>query len=354
MMPNKFQLIQALKAIVAVLILVGHLGAVAAEKLNYTFLPSGIVRTGGVDFFFVLSGFLIYFLYFKNINKGKVSLFLKKRAVRIYPILWIFTLISLPVYFFVASFGGGHETQPGVIIKSLLLYPQSKPVLGATWSLSHVILFYGLFALFLHNPRLTRRIALGWSILITYLWIWPPSLTLPYEIQFLFSPFNLEFLLGCVVAHFALKLKLKYEVFMIAAGVSLFPLAWINNINGYVPVNTTIMYSVASALIILGALSLDSKRTVTIHKWVDKLGDSSYAIIITNLPMIIFITKIFDVLNLHGTIGYVPAILLTGVLTAIGGMLVHMFIEQPVTKYLSSKFIVKKQKVTVVPAKQTA
>lgn len=353
-MPNKFQLIQALKAIVAVLILVGHLGAVSVEKLNYTFIPSGIVRTGGVDFFFVLSGFLIYFLYFKNINKGKVNLFLIKRAVRIYPILWIFTLISLPIYFFVASFGGGHETQPGVIIKSLLLYPQSKPVLGATWSLSHVILFYGLFALFLHNPSLTRKIALGWAIVITYLWIWPPSIALPYEIEFLFSPFNLEFLLGCVVAHFALKLKLRYEVFLIAAGVCLFPLAWINNINGYVPLNTTIMYSVGSALIILGALSLDSKRTVTIHKWVDKLGDSSYSIIITNLPMIIFITKVFDVLNLHSTIGYIPAIILTGIFTAIGGMLVHMFIEKPVTKFLISRLTGKNKKVPVVAAKQTA
>lgn len=343
-MKNKFQLIQALKAIVALLILVGHMAVIARTELEYNLLPQGLVRTGGVDFFFVLSGFLIYYLYSKNVNNGKEKIFLFKRGIRIYPLIWLFTLISLPIYFFVESFGGGHETELSTIIKSLLLYPQSQPVLGATWSLSHVILFYALFALYLRSPYIMRITALVWTAATLTLWIWPMSESLPYEIHFLFSPFNLEFLLGAATAHLALHNSIKYERLIISSGICLFVFTWLNNINGIIPIETTVMYSLASALIILGAAAIDRKFSMKINKWVDKLGDSSYAIIITNLPFIILITKIFSILNIYNTIGYIAGMLLTMILTTVGGLLVHLIIEQPMHKYLFQWFITKKEK----------
>lgn len=57
-----------------------------------------IGRIGGVDFFFVLSGFLIYHVYAKNAGDWDHSLqFMKRRLIRIYPLIWFFTCLSLPV-----------------------------------------------------------------------------------------------------------------------------------------------------------------------------------------------------------------------------------------------------------------
>lgn len=345
----KFELIQSLKAVVAMLIIFGHIGAVMYEKLNYNFLSiHHLGRTGGVDFFFMLSGFLIYYVYQKDIGKNKRNQFLTKRAIRIYPLLWFFTLISLPVYFLVPSFGGGNETEVDMIIKSLILYPQHQPVLGATWSLSHVILFYLLFALTIKKPVLGKTIAILWATSIIVLWIVSPSfISNYYEVKFIFSPHNLEFLLGALASHLTLKYKIKYGELFLLMGVAGFIFTWINTLKNLIPLDITIGYSLASLCIILGAYSIDSQQKVKINKVIDVFGNSSYSIIITNLPFIIFFAKVFDVLNIFKLIGYVPSIVILILLTMIGGITVHLLIENPLSALLKKKLIkAKGQKYT--------
>lgn len=345
----KFELIQSLKAVVAMLIIFGHIGAVMYEKLNYNFLSiHHLGRTGGVDFFFMLSGFLIYYVYQKDIGKNKRNQFLTKRAIRIYPLLWFFTLISLPVYFLVPSFGGGNETEVDMIIKSLILYPQHQPVLGATWSLSHVILFYLLFALTIKKPVLGKTIAILWATSIIVLWIVSPSfISNYYEVKFIFSPHNLEFLLGALASHLTLKYKIKYGELFLLMGVAGFIFTWTNTLKNLIPLDITIGYSLASLCIILGAYSIDSQQKVKINKVIDVFGNSSYSIIITNLPFIIFFAKVFDVLNIFKLIGYVPSIVILILLTMIGGVTVHLLIENPLSALLKKKLIkAKGQKYT--------
>ncbi|WP_179879717.1 acyltransferase family protein [Priestia megaterium] len=352
----KFQLIQSLKAILALFILFGHVGIVMFEKLNYDFLSiPKLGRTGGVDFFFILSGFLIYYVYQKNIGKGKDNQFLLKRIIRIYPLVWIFSLISIPVYFLVPSFGGGHETHLAVIIKSLSLYPQREPILGATWSLSHVILFYLLFTLTLKKPLLGKITAMLWSIAIIVFWVASPQFILKYyEIEFLFSPHNLQFLLGAVASHITLKYNVKFGELLLLFGFGGFAFTWFNTLNNIIPLDKTFEYSLSSLLVILGAYSLDSQQKVTIPKPIDLLGDSSYAIIITNLPFVILFAKVFEVLNVYNSIGYILAISIIMILTLVGGVLVHIIIENTVSSFLKKKFI-KSNKDKISPTiNQTA
>lgn len=352
----KFELIQSLKAVVAMLIIFGHIGAVMYEKLDYDFLSIyHLGRTGGVDFFFMLSGFLIYYVYQKDIGQNRRNQFLVKRVIRIYPLLWFFTLISLPVYFLVPSFGGGHETEIGMIVKSLTLYPQHQPVLGATWSLSHVILFYLLFSLTIKKPLLGKIVGAVWAVTILVWWIISPDfLPSVYEVNFIFSPHNLEFLLGAMASHLTLKCKIRYGELFLLVGILGFISTWTNTLKDIIPLDITIGYSLSSLCIILGAYSIDSQQKVKINKLIDVFGNSSYSIIITNLPFIIFFAKVFDVLNIFELIGYTPAIIILILLTMIGGVTVHLLIENPLSSFLKKKLIKPKVQKNASPVNQTA
>ena len=53
----------------------------------------------GVDIFFVLSGFIIYFIHAKDIGRPqRIYNFAKKRLSRVYPAYWVVLLGVLPIY----------------------------------------------------------------------------------------------------------------------------------------------------------------------------------------------------------------------------------------------------------------
>src|ERR1700761_2793553 len=56
----------------------------------------------GVDFFFVLSGFIILYAHWNDLGKPKqIFKYASKRFRRIYPIYWIVLALVAPVYFLV-------------------------------------------------------------------------------------------------------------------------------------------------------------------------------------------------------------------------------------------------------------
>ena len=94
-------IIQAYRGLVAVMILMTHALTIwymrGFELLGFV---HSVQRSGGVDFFFTLSGFLISYIYLRCAGRpGEAGAFLERRLLRIYPLVWFFTLLSLPAYF---------------------------------------------------------------------------------------------------------------------------------------------------------------------------------------------------------------------------------------------------------------
>lgn len=336
----KFKNIQYVKMLVPVLIIIGHVLAVSYQDgILKDDILAKISRTGGVDFFFVLSGFMIYLLYKKRIRQNYESVFIKKRAIRIYPLVWIFTLISLPVYFIVPGFGNGHETQLSTIFKSLLLFPQDEPVLGATWSLSHVVLFY-IWFVFLMKYTKTTLIMVGiWTVAILANVVFEFADENNILLNFILSPHNLEFILGALLAEISLRFKLKKPRIILFTGFVLFMYNWLG-FNDGVSIYPTLTYSIGAGLIILGAIALDKENPKPVNPVVDLIGDASYAIIITNLPIIILSIKVLNKLGLFSVINNLVLFVIIGLVAAIGGILIHKLIENPLHKVLTNKFII--------------
>ena len=124
------------KAIAAILVLLYHLGiAISSDK----YFGIGGFQTpfsfgnAGVEFFFVLSGFIIYFAHKQDLSQtGKLGIYAVKRFTRIYPTYW---LIFLAVCLMAMPFPALRATIPhqfSSLIKALLLIPQDKAIVGGT------------------------------------------------------------------------------------------------------------------------------------------------------------------------------------------------------------------------------
>src|SRR4028118_2377207 len=119
---KKLNLLQVYRGIAAVLVVMFHLTDMSAQRLNQvTFFNLFEAGWSGVDYFFVLSGFIMVYVHRSAIGKkDQLKSFLVKRAVRIYPIYWIVSLIVLVFFLRVPGFANNQDLGFGKIITSLL------------------------------------------------------------------------------------------------------------------------------------------------------------------------------------------------------------------------------------------
>jgi exopolysaccharide production protein ExoZ len=117
--------IQCLRGIAALLVVLFHLGERSTELLGRDF-AFDIFRMGrsGVGFFFVLSGFIIFFVHKRDLGEpSRIRQCAYKRFVRIYPFYLIVTCFALTVY--LGGYGDPSKRTPAIILRSLLLLPEA-------------------------------------------------------------------------------------------------------------------------------------------------------------------------------------------------------------------------------------
>lgn len=323
---KRLYMLQDFRAMAAIIVVLLHATDHFHRYFNYTFL-NGVFKSGdmGVDIFFVISGFIMYYIHNKHIGqRDQVGTFLYKRLTRIYPIYWIVTIALIPVYFLNPSFGQGYETNLDVIVKSILLIPQGhQPILVVAWSLSYELLFYILFCLFLLFNQRKATVILGtWAAIILILML------LPYDkgllLGFLFNPLNLEFLMGVIIAHLHLKAKVKQPRLILGAGVLLTVVSWYLHSDA-VAIHRVFLYGIPSFLLILGAVTINKEKKTILTK----LGDASYSLYLIHYPILSVINKIFLKLHVYQIAGYFVAFVVTIAITITIGYLFYLFVEKP-------------------------
>jgi exopolysaccharide production protein ExoZ len=309
--------LQASRGAAAFFVLLFHISAMSFKYYQYDFLGiSSIGRSGGVDFFFLLTGFLLYHTYGHKIGTQMTVLpYLTNRLIRIYPFYWLITLVVLPVYFFVPSFGYGFETHKDTIIKSFLLLPQAHgPVLPVAWSLSYFVLFYLAFSLLLAIGKKPAFIfASIWIALTLCNFLRVPLISADIDrhfyLNFLFSDVNLEFIAGCLLAKWVEQHRSKHYRWLISIGAFGFLLIWINNKFQFAPYHSYLLYVIPAIFILLGASSVPER--LLLPWWVQtlsKLGNASYAILLTHLIFISILMKLSVATHAVYYLGYLLTI----------------------------------------------
>ncbi|MDR4949074.1 acyltransferase family protein [Neobacillus cucumis] len=336
---RKLSYVQISRAIAILFVLLGHVNTLFYIKYNYDWFNMGKWdRTGGVDFFFIVSGFMIYYLYHKHAGlPGKAKEFLLKRIIRIYPLYWLctFILIALPLCF--PSRFQGYSWE--LIIKSIIILPPI-PILDSAWSLCHVMFFYLLFSAFLFRPKIFKPVIFLWIVATVLIEL----KIVPYpEGSFIFSFSSLEVFLGCLVAHLTLNYNFKQSTLFITIGLLGFLAVWINNIYNFMYIHGPTFFSMFSMILMLG-ISEKDKKDRKVPKLLSFLGDASYSIYIAHASLLHLFLYLLVQIHLVSTLGYFFSMTIVILLTVITCCIIYQLVEKPISRYLRRIVFMKKNK----------
>jgi peptidoglycan/LPS O-acetylase OafA/YrhL len=360
-MNKRLNLLQVDRGIASVLVVLAHGGTILSRNLNQDGLLK-IFHFGwiGVDFFFVLSGFIIFYIHQADIgNPSRFESFAFKRFIRVYPLYWSVLACKSLVSLFDASKDGIYQWNIGEIAKAILLLPQDRSILesgfiGVSWTLNYEVFFYCMFGLLiLMNAKIYRPIIFAWIIGIVLNLFNVLPIGENFLLTFIFDARNLEFVFGCLAAYVIAKYQFKFPALLIYASASMLFLSVINtrygeyNVSG---ISSAIAYGIPFTLLIIGSTYLEISRLVNVPLLLIYLGDASYSIYLTHGFFLNSISKIFtklaDKLGILALIQnnsiYWNAIAFLMVLIAVAmGCVIHSYFEKPLITSLRKKVFAK-------------
>jgi exopolysaccharide production protein ExoZ len=340
---KKFNLIQNFRGLAVLLVVFYHITEIGAVKLDGERYLGNIFSFGssGVDFFFVLSGFIIMYVHRLDIgNQSKFTPFLIKRFIRVYPVYWIVTLFTLLINCIIPVISSKYDVNFSSIITSFLLIPQkSYPIVVPAWTLMHEVFFYAMFSLLIVlKSRLSIPIVFSWLLATLILFVSKLCLgfaNIPF-VGFILSPYNLEFALGCLAALLIWKTKKTLEPIkgplLLSIGILLFSLASLfHPVYTVDPINR-LLYGIPSFLIVFSSSLIELASPVSIPWLLLYLGDASYSIYLTNEIFIRVLIDIVTVCKVKTIVGSSLTLTIVVSLTILLGCLFYSFVERPVLK----------------------
>jgi peptidoglycan/LPS O-acetylase OafA/YrhL len=340
---NFFSGIETGRGIAALLVVFVHSSGILSYQLGNGVKPlNGFFGFGhaGVDFFFVLSGFIITYVHWKDIGKpDRLFYYLWRRFSRIYLVYWIALIVTIILYVVSPPVNKAYVLQPLYLLKSAFLIPTKGLglTLGAAWTLVHEMFFYLLFISVIINLRF------GIIVFITWIIIWWFNLSNVEgvtSLNYIIVPFHLEFFLGILIAvYFRLEKKISYHMLFIITGVILFFTAGICEVYFLKHSNSVfwrLAYGLPSSLIIMGVVQGELYSPFKIPKPFLLIGKSSYSIYLTHVPIIIVTTEILSRISFVTNIPLWISFFIICTITVIIGILFSMFIEQPLLDWSHS------------------
>jgi peptidoglycan/LPS O-acetylase OafA/YrhL len=239
----------------------------------------------GVDFFFVLSGFIILFAHTSDIGHPETwDRYAYRRFVRLFPIYWLYTGVFVLLLFAV---GGTDATTPKTLAGwvtsiSLIRISTDLPPLSVAWTLCHEVAFYVLFSILIFNLR-AGLVAFGLFVLSSLVFYHLPPWEGPTPFSTYTSVYNLYFVFGmgaCWLYRHRSSRPLTASGFAeLTLGISLVAITFILTIPF---VTSRLIAAVGFALILAGLTKLEASSYLRVPLWLAFLGDASYTIYLTH------------------------------------------------------------------------
>lgn len=290
----------------------------------------------GVDFFFVLSGFIIIFAHSGDIGRPeRLRHYLTRRFVRLFPVYWLY--VGLFCALVALGFGAASTLPdtPGGWFSTITLIRVERfgfPIAPA-WTLVHELAFYLVFALLIVGRRL--------GMAVFGLWMAACLLLRPYSeynewtpwTTYL-SPLNLNFLVGMLAFLIWTRGSSgrggRLVKGLFPAGLALLAALYALERGGTDYSRLQIAYAVSFGLVIAGAAALENAG-----QWPSRLpvlnliGDASYSIYLTHIAFIGLLAKVVIKVSAYVPLSPEAIYLLVFAGTVACGCLLHLFVERP-------------------------
>lgn len=331
---KKILSIESFRGVAATLVVLTHANlflTLSEKNDHYSVLKYGTI---GVDFFFVLSGYIIFYAHYTDIGRGNsFQRFVWRRWSRVYPIYFILTLAVISMKLAYHPFSAHITNTFTYYLSSFLMYPYSDvsyPIISPAWSLFHEILFYAFFGLIILNSFWGALIFVFWNILIVMCYTFNVNLVFPFS-QILHLV-NIEFVFG--IAAFFIGRNLRKPKFLLILGMCFVAVFIIgNNIDADLfwknQLLRRLVLSISFAFLIAGMSAFEKRANrFYVPKLLVMIGTASYSIYLIHFPLfeVLYIVKRrFNLLWLSGGVYIFTQVILALVL----GIIVHICIEAP-------------------------
>lgn len=297
----------------------------------------------GVDIFFVISGFIIFYIsgpYRDGLLP--VSHFLKRRFLRIYPLYFVViaAIVSVSVYYvYVRHLDPPYDIAPWRVISAFFLVPSfdgfggTAPILIAAWTLTYEAFFYLCFAgcLYVAPKHLIAGLLVLFSIIIIVFRSIEPENAFSAVFR---STIVFEFLFGATVATLYRKQRIPdFPITFIGFGIACLLLHQeLPN-----PDYRFLVWGIPACLIVAGFISLEASGRRPYRFWTD-LGSASYAIYLVHIVVIDVAIRLIGKVPLPIQNESVVALIVLAVILAslAIGTIMFVSIDRPVQIYLAT------------------
>ena len=333
------------RGVAALSVVIFHANA-SARIANWHFDPWLTVMQHGVDFFFVLSGFVIAYAHWRDIGVAdKLGVYTLKRFIRLFPILWLVT-----AGWFLLRIVTGEDPDFAQFVRSFLPYPSLDP--GdpqVIWTLRHELLFYAVFSILILSRRIGYAVLTVWAMLcVLQIGLAAAGRPITGLASFFVSAYSLNFMMGIALCRLHFRREFKPAVWPLAfamAGVAILLAIEVhfgisrNGLTDYTSVAGTLWVVVlgfAFCGVLHGLLRIETRlrapRTLIL------LGATTYALYLVHTPLNAIVMRLVEAVSCEWLEGGGIRLILT-VLGVSAGFVLHFWFERPVTDWLKAKLL---------------
>ena len=317
----RYEILDGLRGVAAMIVVAFHLFETYSKGPVFQILNHGYLA---VDFFFVLSGFVIGYAYDDRWGKMSIGGFFKRRLVRLHPMVIMGTFIGALLYYFsdCAAFPPIGQTSWQKVITMMLLgftmlpatlkmdirgWGETNPLNGPAWSLQYEYIANILYATVIrHFSKTVLAIFLAFTAFLTL------NLTMNWDLFNVFEPRNYAaytviggwsispdqicigatrllypFFAGLLISRVNKLIKVKagfwwcsllIAVILVMPRIGGMDKMWMNGIY-----ESIVILFLFPLIVSMGAGSSVSGRSVSVCKF---FGEISYPLYITHYPLV--------------------------------------------------------------------
>jgi len=294
--------------------------------------------TGGVDIFFVISGFIMTWMTRGQFGSASdARRFLLRRIIRIVPPYWFFTAIVVAIVLLAGGRIRHTTVDAGQMVTSFLFIPWPRadgnyyPILAQGWTLNYEMFFYLAFAVALLFRRGLLLLIISFAALVAI----RPYLPLSwFVLGYLSDPIIFEFVAGIGLARLYLagtRLPGAASVLLIVAAILWYAL-WTADAGGF----TEALQVGVPATLLTAALVLapEPERVGPFRQFLRKGGDASYTLYLSHTLTVNAVIALGIKLGVDAPWVLIAAAMLAAILLAL---LFYEFIEAPFTAFLGQR-----------------